>query len=200
MPIKTLIFDVGNVLLHWNPQAVIDKTFAGTQYKDQFTVDMFRVEDWLAFDQGLVTEAEIIQKFAEQWSIPTALAETLVMNAKVSLTPKKDTIEWLPELKSQGYKLLCLTNMSDEFFSHLEVNHDFWHHFDDIIVSGRVRMIKPDPAIYQYVIERHQLEPQEALFFDDLDENIRGAESVGLQGIVFADAAQAKKAFAQTKN
>lgn len=192
MTIKNIIFDVGNVLLKWDPQGVINDTFKDSEHEGQFEVAMFRIEDWLSFDQGLVTEKEVTDLVSKKWNISHQTAQKLIQNAKHSLQIKPGSIELLEELKYEGYRLFCLTNMSDEFFCHLEQAHDFWHHFEDITVSGRIKMLKPNPDIYEYVLKLHGIEASETVFIDDMQENVDGAQDIGMHAIQFTDAADCR--------
>ncbi len=193
---KNIIFDIGNVLLTWNPENIINQAFKNTEYSGKFTPSMFRLADWLAFDQGLISEKEVAQKMQAQWGISLELAQHALYTAKESLTPKKDSIELLKELdqrKKLGEKLgeklelYCLTNMSEEFFNYLFQKYDFFNLFAHITVSGKIKLLKPDPKIYHYLLDHNQILAHESILIDDMKENIESAIRTGLHGIEFSE-------------
>jgi len=187
---KNIIFDVGNVLLTWNPDQIIQEAFKNTEHAGKFTPNMFRLADWLAFDQGLVTERQVSEKLQAQWGLTPELADHALYTAKKSLTPKEGSIELLEELdqrKKSGEKieLFCLTNMSEEFFEFLYKKYNFWKFFKHITVSARVKLLKPDPRIYHFVLNHNGLLAGQTILIDDMKENIESAVRTGLHGIEF---------------
>lgn len=184
---KNIIFDLGNVLVKWDPQSVIDKTFIDTQHEGKHCRDIFHADDWNAFDRGEITEEEIKIKLAERLELSNELSHQFIENIKQSLTRLPDSVALLEELAKQGHGIYCLSNMPREFYTHLLAAHDFWHHFDHITISGHVNMIKPDEKIYEYVIQTNNLTPEHSVFIDDLAINIEAARSCGLKGIQFID-------------
>jgi len=193
MAIKNIIFDVGNVLLDWNPDKIIQKAFSNTEYEGKFTPNMFRLSDWLAFDQGLITEADISKIFQKHWGLSAKMTDHLLLTAKQSLIQKPDSIKLLKDLHAQNINLYCLTNMSEEFFQYLSKHHDFWDLFKHITVSARVKLLKPDPRIYHYVLDHNHLLADETILIDDIKENIESAIKTGLHGILFLDIEDCKK-------
>ncbi len=187
MAVKNIIFDVGNVLLDWNPGKIIQQAFANTKYAGKFTPQMFRLSDWLAFDQGLITEADVVRIIQERWGLSADQANYLLLTAKKSLTPKQESIELLKKLHQEKLGLYCLTNMSEEFFLYLSKAHDFWPLFKHITVSARVKLLKPDPKIYHYVLDQNNLLAHETVLIDDMKENIDSAIQTGLHGIQFLE-------------
>lgn len=191
--IKNIIFDVGNVLLHWSPSEIIQKAFLNTKYAGKFTPDMFRLSDWLDFDQGLITEVQVIKIFQNHWGLSQSMAEHLLLTAKQSLIAKQESIALLESLSKQNKNLYCLTNMSEEFFQYLSKAHNFWDLFKHITVSARVKLLKPDPKIYQYVLDHNHLLAHETILIDDMKENIDSAIKMGLHGILFTDIKNCQK-------
>lgn len=200
MAINNVIFDLGNVLLKWDPQTVIDNTFDGSEYEGKFHTGLFAEERWQAFDRGDVTENEIKQDLNAILGIEPEWADTLLENVKNSLVSLPESVQLLEALYEEGLSLYCLSNMPREFYTRLQEMHNFWHHFDHITISGHVNLIKPDKAIYKYVIETNDLVPQESIFIDDLAENVEAARSCGLHGIQFIDIVDCKNQLHQIRS
>jgi 2-haloacid dehalogenase len=96
------------------------------------------------------------------------------------------TVEILEELKDQGVRVLALTNWSSETFHFAEERFAFLQRFEGILVSGRERLMKPDPAIFQLLLKRYRLEPSSTVFIDDVGGNVQAAINEGLRGIHFS--------------
>ncbi|MFT3973260.1 MAG: HAD family phosphatase [Amaricoccus sp.] len=191
---RTLIFDIGNVLLRWEPQALF-----GTLLPDAAAVDAFLAEvgfsDWnhqfdggVPWDEGVATHAarfphraELLAAYRDRWH------ETIV-------GPVPGMPELLAELKAAGVPLYAITNFSEPKFSETLARHPFLaSSFRDIVVSGVERMTKPGPEIFRLCLARNGIAAGEAVFIDDLPKNVAAAEALGLTGIVFTDAATLRR-------
>ena len=102
------------------------------------------------------------------------------------MLPVKGAGEFMAYVKEKGYGLYVLSNAAIEFFQYFprQIDMDF---FDGIVVSAEVHMLKPEIEIYRYLLESHHLKPQECLFIDDREDNVKGAEKAGLKGFVFKE-------------
>lgn len=98
-----------------------------------------------------------------------------------------DLVEYAQSLKRQGYRLACLSNGSHEWTLKVINDHEMGHLFEDVILSGDLGIIKPDPAIYHYALKKLGITGPEALFVDDRQINIDGAEACGIKGLLFKD-------------
>ncbi|MDO8953362.1 MAG: HAD family phosphatase [Gammaproteobacteria bacterium] len=187
MAYRNIIFDIGNVLLNWRPERVIQTTFPNHPDPASYAKNIFNHADWVDFDRGTHSEAEIQNLLCTRLNIKAEQATLLTEIVKTSLSPKHETIALLHELKAQGYDLYCLTNMSGECFEFIQAKYDFWPLFTHITVSGYVKLVKPDPAIYHHALDINHLKANETIFIDDIVENVQGAESVAITGIHFTD-------------
>ncbi|MCK9517605.1 MAG: HAD family phosphatase [Dehalococcoidia bacterium] len=184
--IEAVIFDLGGVLIDWNPRHLYRKLFHDEAEMEAFLRDVCSPAWNLEQDRGrpiaeaveLLTtqfphEAERISAFYARW--PEMLGG-----------PIEGSVTVLEELHEQReVRLLALTNWSAETFPHATRRFPFLDCFEDILVSGRERLVKPDPAIYRLLLERHGLQPGEALFIDDVPRNVAGARQAGLEACVF---------------
>jgi len=184
--IKAIIFDYGNVLIEWNPRYV---------YQDHFPNDPEGMENffeevdfmgWNAhqdrgrtFREGVADlsahfpqHAHLIQAYHDHWKDSIGKSYT-------------DTVEIMKELKQKGYPLYGLSNWSAETFPYAREKFDFFELLDDMVISGHVGYVKPEPEIYQLILEKIKRPAQECLFVDDSLPNIQQADKMGFATIHF---------------
>lgn len=189
--IDAIIFDLGGVLVDWNPSYVFDKMFTDEAQKKHF-FDHICTSDWNEKqDAGRplkdATE-ELVQRHPE-WKeyIEAYYGRWTEMLGG----PIEGTVEILRELKATGrYRLYALTNWSAELFPIALERYDFLHWFDGRVVSGEEKMRKPFPEFYQLILNRFHLTPEETLFIDDNLRNVEAARDLGLRTIVFRSPSQ----------
>jgi HAD superfamily hydrolase (TIGR01509 family) len=112
----------------------------------------------------------------------------------VSWRPIADTVDLLYRLRAKGHTLFCLSNMHPGSLAFLERTCTFWDAFDGRVISCEVGFCKPEPAIYEYLLERHVLKAPETIFIDDLDVNLAAARTFGIRTIKFEDPSQCGRA------
>ncbi len=173
------VFDVGNVLIEWNPRFLYEKVIPEPKRLDWFMANVWdgtlnlELDRGLAFADGIARlvarhpdwEAEI-RAFDERWdeTAPRAIGAN---------------VEVLAELRARGVPRYSITNFSAEKFAQTRERFPFLDTFDGLIVSAHERLVKPDPAIYQLLLSRYGLSANEGVFIDDSETNIRAAEAVG---------------------
>lgn len=198
MAITTIIFDLGGVLIDWNPAYVFDKLIEDEEKRRHFFENIC-THDWNeAQDAGrTIREAneELIARHPE-WK---EYIEAYYGRWEEMLGgPLKETVEIFRELKASGrYKTYALTNWSAELFPIALRRYDFLHWFDGRLVSGEEKMRKPFPEFYQLLLDRFAIKKEEALFIDDNLRNAEAAEKFGLQTIRFTSPAQLREALTQ---
>jgi HAD superfamily hydrolase (TIGR01509 family) len=188
MPIKNAVFDVGGVLLEWNPPAVIARLYPDPAIQARIREQMFEHADWHEFDRGGLTEAAAIDHFARATGLGSDETRALIHATRESLTPIPGTIRLVEDLARAGIHLYLLSNMPASTFDYLVQRHTFFSHFRHLVISGQILLIKPDPAIYRHLVEKTGIVPAESVFIDDLPRNVAAARECGLHGIVFRDA------------
>jgi 2-haloacid dehalogenase len=189
--INTLIFDLGGVLIDWNPRYLYRKIFKEEEQVTWFLENICTSEWNDLQDAGRSFEeatAELVEKHPEFAGPITAWytrwQETIS-------GPIEGTVNILKEIKdSQLFRLYALTNWSAETFPWALQNFDFLNWFEGIVVSGMEKCRKPAPEFFRILFERYAIKPSEALFIDDNLKNIEGAKSVGLNVIAFTSAEQ----------
>lgn len=185
MAIKNIIFDFGAVLVDWNPHYVYDPYFGGKEKADWFLANICTM-DWNGeVDKGKTikqAETELIAKYPEwEKEILMYFGRWVEMVGK-ELPGMTDLIR---QLKSKGYRVLGLSNWARETFSRVKDGFEFEKLLDGYIISGDVKMLKPDAEIYYELLRRFNLKASECIFIDDNPANIASAEAIGIRTIKF---------------
>lgn len=195
--ITTIIFDLGAVLIDWNPRYMYRTIFSDEGEMEKFLAEI-TTSDWneeqdagRALQEGTELLArqfpeheDLIRAFYGRWD--EMLGEAF-----------HDTVEIFKKLKEGGkYKIYALTNWSAETFPVALARFEFLHWFDGIVVSGAEKMRKPTPEFYHILLDRYEVKPEQALFIDDNYRNILAAEKIGIQCIHFTSAGQLEKQLA----
>ncbi len=180
-----VVFDLGGVLIDWDPRYLYRKIFSSEQEVERFLSEICPPEWNVRQDAGrpiAEAEAERISLFPDQADLICAFYDRWdeMLNGTIA-----GSVDILHTLKATGTPLYLLTNFSAETFPRAEEIFDLFHVFDDILVSGREKMIKPDPAIFQRLMDRNGLEADRCLFIDDAPANVAGARTAGLQAVRF---------------
>jgi putative hydrolase of the HAD superfamily len=182
---KNIIFDLGNVLLEWNPQRFLKELDLPLHF-----MDVFHSLLWATHDGGLLTRAELVEKLPSHYD-KKVFADCINRIAPF-LTLIPEMIETLHEVRRKGYKVYILSNMPKEMHEELRELHDFFEFFDGQVYSYEVKAIKPQPQIYQALMNNYQLKGHESVFIDDLEMNVRAAKELGIEGIVCKNPAQVR--------
>lgn len=188
MAITTIVFDIGRVLFEYNPGKIIDTILPKTSHRDAYMAHLFLAEIWQELDRGMITEAQAIATLAQissdsEWAngLPLLLDRFVY---ELDLIEKSKSI-FLSVQKR--YPVYLLSNFQSDPFDKLVQAHPFLALANGAVVSAKIRMMKPEPAIYTHLLTTYSLNSAETLFIDDLVENIEGAKAAGMHGIVFTD-------------
>lgn len=177
-----VVFDIGNVLIHWEPRALYRKIFQNEEEVSWFLENVC-THDWnLEQDRGRSFEegvAEVTARFPQH---AEAIAAYHARWTETVLGPIEGSVQILDELSARGTPLYAITNFNQDKFRETRQRFLFLSAFRDIVVSGDERVIKPDPAIYRLLLDRNGLEAASCLFIDDSEKNVRGAQAVGMKG------------------
>jgi 2-haloacid dehalogenase len=195
--ITTIIFDLGAVLIDWNPHYMYRTIFSDEEEMKNFLTTV-TTSDWNEEQDAGRTLAEgteiLIKQFPEHEDNIRAFYDRWDEMLGEAF---HDTVEVFKELKESGkYKIYALTNWSAETFPIALERFEFLHWFDGIVVSGAEKMRKPAPEFYQLLLSRHDVKAEEALFIDDNYRNILAAEKLGIQSIHFTGADALKEKLA----
>ncbi len=188
--IKNVVFDLGGVLIDWNPRHLYRKIFTNEEEMELFLSEICTYEWNMQQDGGKLfsdATAELTEKHPEykdkialyygRWE--EMLGGTI-----------EDTVNLFHELKSAGMPLYALTNWSHEAFPVAYARYDFMKEFDGIVVSGFEKLLKPDHAIYKVLINRYEINPEESVYIDDNKANADAAAELGFKSIHFISSDQ----------
>lgn len=193
MAIRNVIFDIGNVVVPWDPHAIARSALGDERVSDpDFRSPFAGSETWIAVNRGEHSLEEARALFVKRHNLDNDDIDRLYDALFESMVLIEGTVPLMRELDSAGYRLFALTDNVHEIVAHLKKRHDFWELFEAAAVSAELGFLKPDPRIYQHVLETGSLDPSETLFFDDVIGNVAGAEAVGMVARVFTDAATAR--------
>ena len=179
-----VIFDLGNVVLDWNVDRILDSLGLEPPERARLERELFAHGDWLALDRGSKSEATVAAEVCARSSLEPALVERCFAAARDSLTPLGPTVALLRELSAAGHRLYCLSNMSRETWAHVR-GQPFFDLFDGIVISALEGCIKPEAEIFERLLERFSVSPADAFFVDDLAANIAAAQCLGIDGYRF---------------
>lgn len=189
-PITAIIFDLGNVLIKWDVYNLYKRFLPNPEAVDSFLQEI-RFFEWNAhqdagrpFKEGV---AELSARFPQYAELIKAY-DTYWEECVTGEIP--GSVEIAQKLKSAGWDLYLLSNFSSETFPLMQKRFDFLNLFDDCIISGEHKLIKPDPAIYQLTLRRIKRKAQECLFIDDSLPNIESAKKLKFNTIHFLSPAQ----------
>ena len=186
----TLIFDIGGVLVDWDPRFLYERLLPAGEALDAFLRDVVTPEWHFQHDAGrpfAETSAELTGRFPHHAELIAAWGPRF-NDSNRALIPGMDAL--LAELDEGGVPLFAITNFSGEFFPAFRAKYPaLFDRFRAILVSGDEKLVKPDAAIYRLALARFGVAAGDAVFVDDRADNVAGAEAVGMTGIVFTDAA-----------
>lgn len=196
--IKAIIFDYGNVLLDWNPRYVYSRYFPDDPERIEIFLREINFMEWNAhqdrgrpFEEGVAIlseqfpqHADLIRAYHENWT--DSVGE-----------PLAGTVEILNQLKLAGYPLYGFSNWSAETFPYARAKYNFFDLFDDMVISGAVGFVKPEPEIYHIMLDKIGRPAQECLFIDDSLPNIQQANKIGFATIHFQSPAQLEEELKQ---
>lgn len=193
----TIIFDLGAVLIDWNPRYLYRKIFK-TEEEITWFLENICTSEWNDEQDAGRSFAEatgaLLKKHPE-WEIPIRAWYERWQETISGSIP--GTVEILKQLKeAKQHKLYALTNWSAETFPWALDNFEFLHWFEGIVISGVEKSRKPFPEFYQILFNRYNVNPEQTLFIDDNVKNIAGAKAVGLQTVHFQSPEQLKKELA----
>lgn len=190
--ITTIIFDIGNVLADFTWKEHYRSLGYTGELFERLANAMVKSALWSEFDRGVLTPEELERECIK---IDPEIAEDIHRCfADVDGMIKRNdyAIPWVQELKQKGYRVLYLSNFSDLADSVYADKLDFRPYMDGGILSYEEKVVKPMPEIYQILIDRYKLVPNECVFLDDTERNLPPAEAFGIHTILFKNLEQAK--------
>lgn len=183
--IRNIILDMGNVLLDYNPEVILEKTLDNEEDRQIIRRELFGGPEWAQGDLGIIKNSERFDGVSKR--VPSRLHPALrecVENWDICMVPVKGAVNFCREIKTRGYGMYVLSNACNLFYEYFPKYFPLeW--FDGIVVSSDEHIVKPDAGIYRILLERYGLNADECLFIDDRADNVRGAVESGMNAYVF---------------
>lgn len=184
--IDTIVFDMGQVLIRWNPEALLEHFSLTREQKELLLKQVFRSVEWVALDRGVISEEEAACAMCAR--LPSQLhgtvREIVAHWHGWYLDPMPGMEPLLRELKQAGFRLYLLSNAGTALRSYFP-GIPGWDCFDGLMVSAEEKLLKPQHEIYERLYARFGLEPERCLFVDDAPANAEGAIRTGMQAVIF---------------
>ena len=192
--IDTIIFDIGRVLLEYQPEEYLKKRYSSSTEKAKILFEnIFGSREWIELDRGTMevnVAKEIIGKRIpqHQQDVHRVLDEWFEL-----MVPIEGTVDIMDKLRKKKYNIYLLSNMNDKTFEVLHRQYEFLRNVDGEVISAHVKLLKPQREIYDEIVQKYNLEPTKCVFIDDTKVNAKGAEKIGMTGIHFISPGQLQK-------
>lgn len=191
---QAIVFDFGGVLIDWDPRCLYRRYFNGNEAAMEDFLEEIGFTEWnREQDKGRpfdVAVAELSRQFPHYTDLIRAYDEDWEESIIGTIQP---TVELLYKLKESGRPLYGLSNWSEEKFQLTRPKYAFFDCFDEIVVSGEVKLLKPDPRIFEVFLERINHNADECVFIDDSEANIAAADQLGFKAIHFQSAGRLER-------
>ncbi len=187
--IRNIVFDMGNVLVYWRPDVLIQRLNVPEEDHPLLLREVFGDVNWIQLDRGIVTPREAADRMCRRLPqrLHGAVHELTAGWWRGPLIPVEGMAELVRELKGLGYGIYLLSNAGldhPQYFDRIPGSECF----DGRVVSAFYKLLKPQPELYQVLLREHNLKAEECFFVDDLHINVEAAMLVGMSGAVFRGA------------
>jgi len=189
-----VVFDLGGVVVAYDRAALLAELYTDPATHAAVSAGIEEHLDWTEMDRGTLAEREAIARAAQRAGVSAAELARFMERMAMAWTPIPQTVDLLYRLRANGHALFCLSNMHPASAAFLERAFMFWDVFTGTLISCRVGLCKPEPAIYAHLLERYALAASETVFIDDLDVNLAAAAPFGIKTIRFEDPPQCARA------
>ena len=183
--IKSIVFDLGNVIVRWNPVHIVSQYTNDEVIQNMLIKNLFGSPHWLSFDEGTLTREQIISNVGQ--TVPKeyhSMIHDMVHDWHKHAPPINGMEELVRELKERGYPIYLLSNTNIHFNEYKDTIPAL-KYFDGYYISAEAKLVKPHVEIYHDFLKRFSLVAEECVFIDDMPANIEAANSVGIHGYQF---------------
>jgi 2-haloacid dehalogenase len=195
---QAVVFDLGGVLIDWNPRYLYRELFAGDEVAMEHFLTHVCSPEWnICQDAGRPLAdayALLTRTYPEHKSLIEAWGARF---DEMMAGPIVGTLEILAQLRARGTPLYALSNWSAETFPYALQRFEFLSWFRGIVISGELKLIKPDPRIFRHLLDAHGLRPEHTLFIDDAPHNVAGAAALGIRALHFTEPAALRTALGE---
>ena len=189
--ISAIVFDLGGVLMDWDPRHLYRKLFGGDEAAMEEFLATVCTAEWIRQQDMGLPVADAVAQLARRFPDHAPLIKAYDKRWQEILAgPIEDSVSVLADLRQRGVPLYGLTNLPGEKFTALMERLNFLDWFEAVVVSGAVGVAKPDLEIYIHLLKTYHLVPESTLFVDDVAANVEGAKALGLAAIHFVSPAK----------
>ena len=194
--IRNIVFDIGNVLAYFRWRDLfVDYGFTGETFDRIAAATILHPTMWPEFDRSLMSDEEIIASCVAREPEFEKEIRRIFERTELLIEEYAYSYDWIKDLKERGYKIYLLSNYGKTSFE-AAVHHgrlSFLPLIDGRVISYEVQIVKPEPGIYEALLKKYDLTPEECVFLDDREDNVEAAVKLGFHGIVVEGYAQANE-------
>jgi len=185
--IRNIIFDIGGVLLDYNPKTYLDKLDIKESRRNKLNDVIFHDQRWKDCLNGFISNSELIEQLVRE-NLEYKKEIELILSKdslKYMLPPKQEVIEYYKSLKRKGYKIFLCSNITKDTYNYVKDNFEIIQRAYGGLFSYFENISKPNSEIYYRLIEKYNLEIEKSILIDDTKRNVMSANDIGLRGILF---------------
>lgn len=190
--IKNIIFDAGNVLVEIRWNQVMQKLGFDDEVLNRVSEATVRSEQWKEYDRSACSDEELISMFVANDPEMEKEIRLFMEHESEAIVAFSYAKEWVKSFKDNGYNCYILSNYSKSTHEKTKAERSYEEYIDGAIYSWQLQIVKPEPAIYQELLERYELTPQECVFMDDNIMNVEMARKLGIHAIHFTTKSDAE--------
>lgn len=183
---KNVIFDLGAVVVDWSPEKLLREYSGDPELPIVLFKKGFFRDYWPDFDRGKIDQINMAKAIAQFSKHPYAECWDFMEYIKHSLCDIPETVELIKELATYDYRMFCLSNMSVEYYDYMK-DREVFGYFEGHVISALEHVIKPEREIYEILMKRYNVIPEESIFIDDLEPNVKAAQQLGFHIVHFVD-------------
>ena len=188
-----IVFDLAGVVVNYDQAALIAEVFANPAIHATVRADIIGHVDWLALDRGTLSQQDAIVRAAHRTGLSATAITQFLEQMSAAWVTIPGTVDLLHRMHAKGHPLFCLSNMHVASLAYLEQTYAFWEVFAGVVISCQVQLLKPEPAIYTYLLAKYGLKASQTVFIDDTAVNLEAAAQFGIQTIQFENPGQCER-------
>lgn len=181
---NVLLWDLGNVVVRWSPDTILETLNYSSEVSDYLRDSLFGHRDWLDLDQGITTEEKVGERLVAESGLSPDQVRRCFDVVRETLVNIEQSVDLINELAAAGVPMYVLSNMSMANADYLR-QREYFTHFLGVVISAEEKLNKPDRSLFERVLSRYELEPGRVMFIDDTLENIDTARETGMHGLWF---------------
>lgn len=175
-------------MLAFDPDLYLEDLGYQGMIKEELKSEIFKTKEWLMLDRGTINQDEALGIWQQRNpNLKSEIAEVME-EWETMLTLKNDSLDILKDLAAKNYNLYVLSNFHKKAFNYVNSKYKFFDYFAGKVISAEIGMLKPEPEIYDYLLNKFNLDAEATLFIDDSKDNIKAALKKGIRVIHFKDA------------